>query len=365
MSWRSRWPIRSGASRHSAIGFSILEGAINLVQLRIDGPRPVVSAAALIEVERHIEDLLEQPALLKQMLAPELKHGFVGRKIVSCLPPEHFRLLYINYKAAGASSVGDAILQQVKGRLEGPLENFVLDYLPIRSQSAGDEQLALVAVAERSVVIDFLEHFRRAGLYVDALEIAPVAINRLLASVAAPDNHHNSIAISLGRYKSSLAVFSGRRLILDREVMLGERDMVQQLCRSLDMEEAFARRMLGQQLTPSAENEASYATGLPETVGQILKPLFLKLSQEIEKATLYTASQTRGEPIREVFLLGAAGQWPVAKKVLQDIVHLPVQVLSPVSTYQPLGEFLGVPPELAQQCLPLSCGLALRGMSHE
>ncbi len=358
------WLAMGRGPGYSAIGFSILEDAINLVQLRMGGDSPVISAAALLDVDGDIDQLLENPKHLKRLLAPALKEGFVGRKVYSCLPAEHYRLLYVNYKESQPGEGGAAILNQIKDRLDGPLSEFVVDYMPIRANAKNEDQLALVSVAERGVVIDYLERLRRAGLNVDALEIAPVAINRLLAAVAAPDNYHNSISVSFGRYKSSLSVFSGRRLILDREVLLGERDIIQQLCRSLDVDESFARRMLRQQVaTPAqtnAEDEARNGA-LPATVGQILKPLFLKLSNEIEKATAYAASQTRGEPIRQLFLLGAASEWPLAHQVLGEIVKLPVHVLSPVASYEPLQDFLGVPPELSDSCLPLSCGLALRG----
>ncbi len=352
------WLFAGRARRYSAIGLSFLEDAVNLVQLDCRGSVPAVSAASLIAIDGSVDELLESPEQLKSLLQPALKQSFVGRRVYSCLPAEHYRLLYINYRQPKSGNEATAVLEQVRERLDGPVSGYVIDYLPIRAKAASDENLALVSVSSKPVVEDYLDCLQRSGLYVDALEIAPVSINRLLGTVAAADDHHNSASLTVGRYKSTLSVYSGRRLILDREVQVGERDIIQQLCRSLDVDEGLARRMLKQGEAGAGQPGSSE---LPSTVGQIVKPLLLKLAHEFDKAQAYTASQTRGEPIRHIYLLGAASDWPLASRILTEIIDVPVSSLSPVTRCAELESHLQVPQALADHCLPVSCGLALRG----
>ncbi len=356
---------------YGSIGLELMAESINLVQLRLNDGALQVAAAATVDFDGSRESLIDDPKRLKQLLQPVLPQ-FRRRQVTSCLPPDFFKLIYINYRLADGRDDATAITQLMRERVDGELDDYVIDYLPVRTEENSGERLALVSVSPRVEVLRYLECLRLAGLEVNALEIGPMALNRLLGTLSQENTRDNSLTITFGKRKSFLSVYSGRRLLLDRELELGEDEVIEQLAQSLDVSVDFATRLLYRSNPQTAEAVVATGAALAPTLAPaeeshaaivgIIKPVFLQLVEEINKALVYTASQTRGEPIQRIFLLGSAARWPVSGSLLNSLIEIPVHVLYPINRYPPLVEFLHIPPELGDDCQAVATGLALRGM---
>jgi type IV pilus assembly protein PilM len=352
------------AKTFSAIGIELREESINLVQLARHGTEVQIHAAATLTFEGSREQLIGNPALVKKLLKPVLKASFHGSQVNSCLPPEFFKLLYVNYRLTKTQNEEEAITNQMRERLTGDLDDYVIDYLPVRTQSANADKLALVSVSPRVQVIQYLELLRKAGLDTQALEIGPVALTRLLSVANTSKSYDNHMTITFGQQKSFLSVHSGRRLLLDRAIELGENQVIEKLCEALDIDQEFAKRMLYREVNLGQHNVSEVDASLAEhssTLIQILKPLFSKIVTEINRAMSYTASQTRGEPIKYIFLLGNAARWPLARHLLENLINIPVHVIYPIGRYEPLQQYFQIPQHLDEHCLAVTTGLALRG----
>lgn len=358
----NQWlPRLARKGRYSDIGLEIMCEAVNLVQLEHRDGRSCAHAAATLPYSGSRDQLIGDPARLKTLLQPVLRKRFQGRRISSCLPPEYFRLMFVNFRPTDSQSDEDAIITQMRERLDGDLNDYVIDHLPVRHEEGSDEHLSLVAASRRDDVLRYLDCLHSAGLDVQSLEVGPVALNRLLSAIATHEPADNKLSITFGTEKSYLSVHSGRRLLLDREVPFGEQQVVTQICQTMDVDEAFARRLLCKDLCQSSTDGAALSTSPAAALSQILQPLFSRLTGEIDRANVYTASQTRGQSIRQVFLLGSFAHWPITRELLTTLVDIPVEVLYPVSRYQPFQAALNIPDALRDDCLAVGCGLALRG----
>lgn len=362
---------RSSAITVGPIGVDIALEAIHLVQLESEGNnKPVVRAKASLEINGSRGELLQQPqqfrSLIKRALASD---RFQGNKAVMALPSGMFRTVSINYKLAGSEkNEPAAILHVMKDRLDGDLNNYVLDYMPVRGRSKSDEKLALVAVSERESVVDFLELARKAGLDVSALEIGPLAISRLTSAISEDNGSSTILVVNSGRRASYLTLISGNDLLFDQEIAIGEQSLVQQICETLDMPEDTARQLLSRTgIYPDSCNDplsdALDETGLLSTLSEILKPQFMKLVEEIKRAFLYAASETRGRGVTQVYLLGSIARWPGAEQMLSNLSGSTVsKIPNPLALFpseangdaQAADSFA---PEIA-----VATGLALRGM---
>jgi len=345
---------------------------MHLVQLEAAvGQKPVVRAKATLDIAGSRRELLQQPhqfrSLVKRALASD---RFRGNKVVLALPSGMFRTVSVNYQLSGSEKDEPAaVLRAMKGRLDGDLANYILDYLPVRGRSKSDERLALVAVSERDKVVDYLELARKAGLDVNALEIGPLAISRLTSAISEDSGSSTVLVVNSGRRASYLTLISGNDLLFDQEVAIGEQSLVQHICETLDMPEDTARHLLSQTgVYPHGSNdpmsEALDETGLFNTLSEILKPQFMKLVEEIKRAFLYAASETRGRGVTEVYLLGSIARWPGAEEMLSKLSGSKVSKIPNVLTLFPsdatasadVGEHFA--PEIA-----VATGLALRGMN--
>jgi len=347
--------------------------AVHLVQLEASaGHHPVVRARASLEINGSRRELLEQPlqfrSLIKRALASD---RFQGKKAVLAMPSGMFRTISINYQFAGSGKKeAAAILRVMKDRLDGDLSNYVLDYMPVRGRSKKDEKLALVAVSEREPVVNYLELARKAGLDVTALEIGPLAISRLAGAISEENDDSNILVINSGRQASYLTLISGDDLLFDQEVPVGEQSLINHICETLDMPEHTARHLVsrtGVQPAGSGDavSDAIDESGLFNTLSEILKPQFMKLVEEVKRAFLYAAAETRGRSVSQVFLLGSIARWPGSDQLLSNLTGTKVaKIPDPLAVFPSNDEEQANAAGHSAPEIAVATGLALRGMKH-
>jgi len=303
-------------------------------------------------------------ALIQQALGSD---HFKGRRIVTRLPSADARIMPITYYAADNQAGEAALLKVISERIDGDLSQYVIDYLPIRSDSKTEECLAIVAIAERERVIDYLEILRKSGLTVEQLEIGPTAIRRLVSAMSVADSQENVLAINCGKASSYLSVISGSRLIFDQEIRFGETRMLDDITRALEITQEAAQALVtscnfAPVMVPRRQTSSGFDVDASETLQQIVKPALLNLVEEINRTLIYTASQTRGEPIGRIYLLGSLARWQGMDDLLSTLVKIPVAIIpDPLQPFaQNNGNSKGVneaTPEIA-----VATGLALNGL---
>ncbi|MDJ0793005.1 MAG: pilus assembly protein PilM [Woeseiaceae bacterium] len=362
--------LRPIAARRSIgpIGIDFGLESVHLVQFEsVNGASPTLRARASVPIVLSREALLDDPAELRAVLRKALSSdAFKGREAVVALPVGLFRTMSINYLSSPEKDDGAAVLRVMKDRLDGDLADYVIDYLPVNSRSKNNERLALVAVSEREPIVALLEALRRAGLTVDALEIGPVAIGRLVSALAAENDSGNALVINAGRDASYLTLISGDDLLFDQQIRFGENALVNQLAETLDLSGELARDlMMRGGIQPSHDAVASTIdeAGLGDTIAEILKPEFLRLVDEIKRVCLYAAAETRGGAVNKVYLLGSLAHWPGADELLGNLADMHVEkIQDPLQTFRTDEAHSGeaaLSPELA-----VATGLALRESDH-
>ena len=363
---------RAAGMQVGPIGIDIALESIHMVQLKCAENRmPEVLARASVDLNGTRRELLEQPhqfrSLIKRALASDV---FQGKKVVLAMPSGMFRTISINYQLAGSEkNEAAAIVRVMKDRLDGDLNDYVLDYMPVRGRSNSDERLALVAVSEREPVVNYLELARKAGLDVAALEIGPLAISRLAGSLSGGGAESNILVINSGRRASYLTLISGDDLLFDQEVDVGEKSLIQHICKTLDMSEDTAKQLVSRtgvhpgsntDLVPDEFDE----TGLFNTLSEILKPQFMKLVEEIKRAFLYAASETRGRGVTQVYLLGSIARWPGSDRLLSNLIGFKVATIpDPLSLFPAEGPAAQGSSGHSAPEIAVATGLALRGMT--
>jgi Tfp pilus assembly PilM family ATPase len=363
---------RAMAQQVGPIGIDIALEEIHLVQLQLDANRSLaVKARVSLPFDGTRRELLTRPHQFRTLIRTAMHAGpFHGRQAVVALPSGMFRTVSINYRSAGTEQQeAAAILRVMKDRLDGDLGNYVLDYMPVRSRSKNDERLAMVAVSEHQPVVALLEVARKARLDVTALEIGPVAISRLVRVLSTDQGSQNVLVINSGRRASYLTLISGEDLLFDQEVAIGEHSLIQQICDSLDMTEDTARDLVSRTgIGPVAGRDSMPMTvhdsGIFNTLSEILKPQFLKLVDEIKRAFLYAAAETRGGAVSQVYLLGSIARWPGADQLLSKLIGVNVaEIPDPLTLFQFAAAKNPAPHSKPAPEIAVAAGAALRGMN--
>jgi type IV pilus assembly protein PilM len=360
---------RSGATTVGAIGFELGAEGLHMVQLERRAHEVTIRAMGSTPLEPSGGSGPPESLgpLVRKALASQ---PFRGRRIVTAMPDSGVKLMVVSYEGDSGRSEPQRILSLVEERIDTAIADCVVDYRPIRmSDEERGAQSALVAVARRDAVIEYLEALRGAGLRVEALEIAPVSIHRLVAWLGREEPSRSELVLHCGRTRSHLIALSGRRLILYREIDFGEEAAVEALAKALDTSAESAASMLHRYgVWPDEEgrrawNDPAEALEVAETLREILKPAVYALVEEVERAGAYTASRWRGANLECVWLLGRFERWPGVERLLESLVSIPTSAADPLaalrngrsgrSDSEPGGE------------IAVALGLALRGMTGD
>lgn len=356
--------------RIGPIGLECSLSEMHMVQMATDSDGSVyVCARTSVPYGAPREELLASPKRMRELVQRALNADrFKGRLVVSMLPTTATRIHSLNYQVREGQSEADAILTLLDERIDGELADYVIDYIPVRTATRTDDRLAIVAVAEKKEVISYLETLRKCGLVAGSLEIGPAAIRRLVSAIGRDATHENVLAINFGRQSSYLSVISGSRLIYDQQVKFGEHELLEIIASTLDMSADEVHELVNKSsFDPRGAAVQRRATGLDidasGTLMEIVKPVFVRMAEEINRALIFTTSQTRGQAVSRIYLLGSIARWQGMDQLLNSVVKLPVETIpNPLQTFCRKGAADKAINEPAKPELALATGLALRGM---
>ncbi len=357
------------SAEFSPIGFNMAREKMHLLQLE---KKNTIRIRANVSVPYPVNraELLSSPAEFSLFIHKILKTStFKGKDIVSCLPNKGTKIINLSYQMQAGMNEDEAVVHEVMNCLDGNQSEYVIDYLPIRTENKNSAtRTALVAVAKREAVTSYLELFAKANLTVRALDIGPAALRRLVVSFDSIDKFPLVLLMNFGRDRSYLTVIDGRRLIMDRELDFGENRLIRQLSKLLDLTEEQALRVLTQYgLWKSGpvfdQNRQDEVQEILSSVAEILHPVFLEFIDNVNKTLIYTASMLHGKSVQQIYLLGSVARYPGADAFLEQMLSLPVSVMDPFSLFETSNSH-GKPLNLDITAgNALATGLALRGFS--
>ncbi|MDJ0833731.1 MAG: pilus assembly protein PilM [Gammaproteobacteria bacterium] len=356
-------------SKPGLIGLDLGVHSLHLCQLKPEADNLyTIVAKSSIDYDGSRDELLENPKQFKRLLQQAVKgKKFKGRKVTAIMPPDDVKIMLLTYNAK-IRDVEAEIVRMLRQRIEGNLDDYVIDYLPVRNNQSDDEHIVMASLARQDKVERFLNAMTYAGLEVHSLDIGPSALKRLIGALYTRDRTSNVLTINIGEDTSYLTIVSGRRLLFDQQVSFGCNQLLKEISNTLDIPLEKARELVFLHGIDSGEGHwipdgLGGDKAVSATLLEIIKPAFRKLVEEINRMLVYTASETHGEPLSRVYLLGCIARWPGAQDLMMsflDISPIPSQIefyqifLDDNEKTEPWANML---PEMA-----IATGLALRGI---
>jgi type IV pilus assembly protein PilM len=372
--WFDRRRPESSTATHGPIGVYLTEEHLHLVQLqRAPEEGIVLRSHESLKYPGSRRDLLASTAAVSKLLRRALRDGdFVGRKVVSAMPPEQVRVMSVSYPANAGNSAANSIAKLMADRVDGALTDYVVDYVPTRTASRDGDRLALVAVSRLEHANAYLDCLESAGLHVDYLEIGSLAIQRLIDFRPATNEYENVIIVNDGQATSHLTTISGNRLLADQEIGFGVARILNAIAEPLELSVNVARDLvLTHGLDPLKRGmdspDSKFDAEVARTLVQIVRPEFMKLVREIDRAFLFADSESQGEGEKKIMIVGEIAQWPGVAALLGTLTKLRVEKLG--LDHMPFAtdpELIGDLSDRQAAEMSTAVGLALRGLSgHE
>ena len=372
--WLDRRRTEPGSIACGPIGVYFTQEQLHLVQLERlgDGGIGVRSHESLTYPGSRAE-LMASSAATRKLLRRAMRAGkFRGRKVVSAIPPEQVRVMSVSYPASASGSAANSIATLMADRVDGALADYVIDYVPIRMSLHDGDRLALVAVSRLEHANKYLDSLSSAGLHVDFLEIGPLAIKRLITFGPAANQNDHVFVVNVGQTTSNVTTISGERLLADQEIQFGEELILGVIGSSLDLATSVAKDLvLKNGLDPrqrdAGATDGNFDLGISATLVEIVRPAFLRLVREIDRAFLFADSESHGDGRKKIIIVGGIAQWPGAAPLLGSLTQVPVECLG--RDHMPFADSSADIANISDQQageMATAVGLALRGMAdHE
>jgi type IV pilus assembly protein PilM len=318
------------AGKPGAWGIDIGQAGLKAIRLEINDATEQVVATAFDYIAH--PKILSQPdaipeELIAQALEKFLKQNDIENDTLAISVPGQSALArFIQLPPVEASKVSEIVKYEARQQIPFALEDVVWDY---QTLGKGTEESGFLLEAEvglfamkRDQVNNQLRPFTNAGLEVELIQIAPLALYNFLSfdqlgirlgdETVAMDSY--TILLDMGADNTTLLVSNGQKIWI-RNVPIGGNHFTRALTKEMKL--TFAK----------AEHLKCNATKSPDprSVFQALRPVFNDYVSEIQRSIGYFSSVNREAKIAKVVGLGNGFKLAGLQKFLQQNLQYEVE----------------------------------------
>ncbi len=351
------------------IGVEFAKEHIHLVQLATRGEH-VTEFYQLCSIDymHSRDDCLGDKKYLKDCLDQAFnQYKFKGRKAVVSVPADKVKIVTVSYLLKDNVSEERLILESLQNRIGEDLTSYVIDYVKVRVEDKEIKRGAVVCLAKREFINQFLDVLTGAGLNVQYLEVSPIAIRRLINVVPKQNYRENDLIINFGAQGSFITLLSGRRMLSDQPINCCENRLVDQIAMVLKIPQDKTRTILEHYGFGGIDDfrnlsQFSLSAGeISKTLKDIARQYLAGLIDDINRMLVYAASETHGEKVSQIFILGGMARWPGMDKLIEQMINIKVDVVDPLGSFD---NKLSQQRPIAEKGIEyaVATGLALRGL---
>ncbi|MBX4186925.1 MAG: type IV pilus assembly protein PilM [Candidatus Doudnabacteria bacterium] len=328
----------------SQLGVDIGSSNIKIAQLRPKDNQFVLETYGMVNVSYQIgnkdpNSVKNTADLLKKLLE---KAGVTTNKIVASLPNNSVFTSVIEMPKMPDSELKTAVEFEAKKYVPLPLQEVALSWSVIGDKKAKPEgnmteaRVKVLLTAVPTTVIDnYLQVFKLAGLEAEALEIEALALIRSLIG----EDLKNNILIDIGAKSTSVNLVDSGYLRLSKNLNVGGDTITASLAQSLSVNFARAEQF------KKDFGLSSTATQIP----QVMRPILDVIKNEAGQ--LISLFESRGQQIDKIILSGGGSKLPSLREYL-------ITLGKPVIAANPWARVL-FPEKLKPIIEPLGLNLAV------
>jgi type IV pilus assembly protein PilM len=321
------------ASSNSVWGIEIGQSALKALRCSLKNGEVVAEAFDYIEYPK----ILSQPEANPEELIAEALGKFLERndssrvKVCLSVPGQSGLAKFFKPPPVEVKKVADIVRYEARQQIPFDLNDVVWDYqmMPGSTVEEGyalESEVGLFAM-KREMVYRQLQPLNDAGIEVDIIQLAPIAIYNMIAydrmhervenDVFDVDNPpSSSVLLSIGTDSSDLIVTNGFR-IWQRSMPIGGNHFTRQLTKDLKLTFAKAEHL---------KRNAREAVD-PKMIFQTMRPVFNDLVTEVQRSIGFFRSLNRKAEISELLVAGNTVKMPGLAAYLGKNLSIDVHVL--------------------------------------
>ncbi|MCK5711889.1 MAG: type IV pilus assembly protein PilM, partial [Hyphomicrobiaceae bacterium] len=305
----------------SVWGIDIGQCALKAIKLRQVGDR---IEAVGFDVIEHAK-ILSQPDADRYQLVRNALDKFVSRneidgdKIVISVPGHTSFARFIKLPPVESKRIPEIVDYEAAQQIPFNIDDVEWAWQRIPTRDTSEVEVGIFAI-KKDIIDDLLENFKEAGISVDVVQMAPLALYNFLET----DQHvgtGTTILVDIGAENTDLIVADGHRIWL-RNIHIGGNNFTEALVKSFKL--TFAK---AENLKRTAAN-SKYA----RQIFQAMRPVFSDLVAEVQRSIGFYTSLHRDARIERIVGLGNAFRLPGLQKFLQQNLQVEVEKVEAFGT---------------------------------
>jgi type IV pilus assembly protein PilM len=314
----------------SIVGLDLGSQVIKAVEISLEGPEPVITGFARVEVPPGGDKA--------QALAEVFKRGkFRSKHVVTSVAGQSVVVRYVAMPRMSENELRQAVRIEADRYVPFELDEVMLDCQPLTrrrsrpEEGGGEDQMGVLLVACRlSTLEEQIQLVTGQGLTPSAIDIDAFALANAwelcglpdeeldgAGGDAAPKEERGIALVDVGASRTSINVLCGGETCFSREIGIGGQDMTQAVARRLGMEvfEAEAIKRAGD------EKKAE--------VSRAIAPVLEDLASEITLSLDYVENH-EGLRVEEILLSGGGALAPGAVTYIEQATARTTRTWNPL-----------------------------------
>lgn len=343
-----------GSEQHSPIGIDLGHRSIKLVQLDSAQNRIIEAVKWELNLDNNATAEQTEAAWIEGLQQARQNRAFRGNDAVVCLSSPELFIQNIRVPKVAEAQLEQAVREEASSRLQYPLEEAEIRFVPAADIRQGDEfkREVILLACHRPVLNRFVEVIIEGGLRPMAVDVAPAALMRGYRHGfrREADLELSLMIVSVGATSTLVVISQGEETKFTKYINIGGHRMDEAIARHMKMNIADAASLRRHNSDRRASEQDPDVT---RTILEATRGTVDKLTEELAMCVRYHSVTFRGQRIdRLVIGGGEANGW--LRDTLSTRVDLPCEI------GQPLRHLAGIEPAGRQSQWDLATGLALR-----
>ncbi len=333
-------------------GVDIGQCALKALKLRMVEGVPRVEAFDIIE---HPVILSQPEADRDQLIRNALEqflagNNVVGSTVVISAPSQSGFTRFVKLPPVESSKVPEIVRFEAEQQIPFDISEVIWRWQAFTDPDSPDVEVGIFAM-KRADVGDVLDRFQDAGMRVDVVQMAPLALYNFAAFDEQTTEDGATLVVDVGTDKTDLVVADGPR-IWTRTLQVGGSNFTAALVKAFKLSFAKAEK----------HKRAAATSKYARQIFQAMRPVFAELVQEVQRSIGYYTQLHRESRFKRVLGLGNGFRLPGLQKFLEQNLNIPVLR---VDSYNKLATSALVnAPRFTENVLSFAVayGLALQGL---
>ncbi len=278
------------------------------------------------------------------------KHDLKGSSVVVSVPGNMAFARFAKLPPVDPKKIPDIVKFEAVQQIPFPIDQVEWDYQVFQQPDSPDVEVGIFAIT-KDRVMQWLSHFRRAGITVDGLTLSPLAVfNAFHYDLQVKDDDEGVIIMDIGTSSTDVIIVERGGIWL-RTLPMGGNAFTEALVRAFKLSFPKAEKLKREAAT------SKYA----RQIFQAMRPVFADLVQEIQRSLGYYQSLNRDANLTKLIGVGSTFKLPGLQKFLKQQIQM--EVIRP-DKYERISVEGKQESDFADNAIKLATayGLALQGL---